>query len=220
MQTDPKNQDLIRQLKENEMIHRENQLLRLAEAVPDKNDLGEVEIVRGSRKKKPVERFSHSDYDETTGELKTRRNKTIVNYEEEFDYDDEDDDYNDLESDYNSEFDEEENLSSDSDHPHEPVSSRQKRQIRQKARAAMREIQDDEGVRILKSMLLADSSKIYTDEDLEKLDVLKKGLELVHCARVGLEYDTLTLVHIEVCYLTRIWFLDDLNTNLLLVHLL
>lgn len=65
------------------------------------------------------------------------------------------------------------------------------------------EDQDDEATRRLKALLTAHTTHVYTKGDLDRPSILRLGLELVHCARAGMEYDTPTSVHIKYTHLNQ-----------------
>jgi len=215
-QEDPANEELMGMIGETAKIQETNEEI-MASAVEDKVELVTFEIVEGKRQpKKRGPAYGDEDWDglgraKAKGKGKQKQEKiTLEELDELFEDDasfvanvNEDEDSDTYEPPAEDEENDDDALITDSggESDLEGLSSEalSERKARKEARLAMRsEIQEDEAVRRLKLLLTSDPSRVYTEDDLEKEEILKRSLELAYCARFGQSYDKPPSIHIKV----------------------
>jgi hypothetical protein len=194
-----------------------------ATTVKDKIDLVTFETIEGKREPKPRGlTYAEEEWD-GRGRPKRAPRK---NYNDEYGFDDdfvEDDvpksDDGDWAADNLTELSDTDPLDYDEDASDSELEGATEEQVRKHAakkeaqRAMDSEAQEDEGLRRLKLILSADPGKVYTEEDLEREDILIRSLELAYCARAGLPYDRPPSVHIEVSRGRKTIFFQDTCAN-------
>jgi hypothetical protein len=79
-----------------------------------------------------------------------------------------------------------------------PFTERQREIAAAKERKSAIPTHDERG-RLLANRLLGEHDKAYTGDDLDNNAALKRGLKYIHCRKVGIPFETVPTVHINVC---------------------